>query len=540
MKHVARIVLALLIALITAGTASAEPWPYMPFDETHGVGNHFGEYQNYGGSPYYHDGIDLVTPDGPTDCYSVSTGTVTHLAFSQPYYSGIMIGEPVAGGEGWLYWHINSTTFQFDVGDPVQVNDYIGTTAYWPVAAFHHTHFNRVQGTDGYPWGWYIAIDNPLLYMEPNDDPDAPEFLITHGGNIFAFRPNGSGTILDPMNLSGDVDIVSRIADTIGLPQWPENPWKIDYWIEGATQAVSLTNSVTFSGQIPPDNTVTVIYSTQSPLVTLGDYDDRIYYFVVTNTDGDGFVESGDASYCWHTGLFNPGDYWVTVQAEDIGGTVVTESMLCRIAGTTNPDIDLPEESHDFGKVPPLWSTTWNLPVVNLGVDHLSVRDIVSTNPVFRVDQTHFYVPPDSGVVEVEVTFAPTWFEIYQGELQITTDDPDEPLVTVALQGEGGRPDDVGDLQAEPSFGIRGTRALGRSGLEVSYDLDRSETAVLEVFDPAGRHVCGAQIMGAQAGSHRWHWDGANDAGQRMPSGVYFVRLRMGERTSVESGILLR
>ena len=138
MIPIARMTLALLAAIGIATAASAEPWPYMPFDQPHGLGNHFDTYQNYGGSPYYHDGIDLVTPDGPVACYSVSTGTITHLTYNQPYYSGIMIGEPISGGEGWLYWHINATTFQFDIGDEVMTNDYIGDTAYWTVAAFHH------------------------------------------------------------------------------------------------------------------------------------------------------------------------------------------------------------------------------------------------------------------------------------------------------------------------------------------------------------------------------------------------------------------
>lgn len=540
MNRIARATLALLIAVGIAVTASAEPWPYHPFDQTHGLGNHFGTYQNYGGSPYYHDGIDLVTPSGPVPCYSVSDGTVTHLTYNQPYYSGIMIGEPTSGGEGWLYWHINSTTFQHDVGDPVQTNDFIGDVAYWPTSQFHHVHFNKVVGTGGYPWSWYIAIDNPLVFMEPNDDPDPPEFLTTQGGNIFAFRPNGSGTILDPMSLSGEVDIVSRIDDIVGLPQWPLNIWKLSYWIDGATTSIPFTNSVTFSGQIPGDSTIPVIYSTQSPLRTYGNYDSRIYYFIVTNTDGDGIVENSDANYHWDTGACAPGDYWVHVQAEDVGGNVVEEEMMCIVAGDINPDIELAETSHDFGNVIPFWMANWDMTIENLGPDHLSVRDIVSTNQAFKVDQTRFYVPPDGGSVEVQVSFMPTGFFEYEGELEISTNDPDEPLVVVTLTGVGSATDDVEDSPVEYRFGIHGIRHLARGGFEVHYDLDRSGTAQLDVFDPSGRRVGGSVVSDAKAGSHRWHWGGADDAGLRMPSGVYYVRLTMDQQTDVTSGILLR
>ena len=61
MKTLALCICALL-TLTFAVPALAEPWPYMPVDQTHGLGNHFGEYQNYGSGGYYHDGLDLVTP----------------------------------------------------------------------------------------------------------------------------------------------------------------------------------------------------------------------------------------------------------------------------------------------------------------------------------------------------------------------------------------------------------------------------------------------------------------------------------------------
>ena len=534
-----RVSLGLLFALSLALPAVAVPWPYQPFNQTHGLGNHFGEYQNYGGSPYYHDGIDLVTPSGPTNTYSVSTDTVTHITVNEPLYSGIMIGTPVSGGLGWLYWHITASTMPFDVGDSVNMYDYIGTTASWPVASFYHTHFNRVMGTGGYPWNWYEAIDNPLLYLVPNTDPDRPVFETTYQGKKFAYRRNAAATVLDPTALSGDVDVVSRIKDIVGMPQWGLNPWKIDYWIRGATNSVPVTNSVTFSGHIPPDATVGVIYSTQSPLNTQGNYDSRIYYFIVTNTDGDGFVESTDANYCWRTGDFGPGDYWTYVRAADIGGNVVTDSMMCTVAGTVSPDVNLPETSHDFGGVLPLQTATWDLRVQNLGIDWLSIREITSSSSVFTVNRSHFYVGP-AGEELVRVSFTPLMPQVYLGTLQIKTNDPDEPLLNVTLQGRGLNPATAEDAAPLPSFGLRGVRVVPASGLEVRYALDRRGTAALDVYDVAGHRVRGIELSGADAGVYTWLWNGTDGSGRRMPSGVYFVRLRCGVQSASGSAVLVR
>ncbi len=533
-------ILCAALFLAFATLVQAVPWPYQPFDQTHGVGNHYGEFQNYGGSPYYHDGIDLVTPAGPEETYSVSDGTLTHATYNDPLYSGLMIGEPVSGGEGWLYWHISSGTFQYDIGDPVAVNAYIGTTANWPVSSFHHCHFNKVIGTGGYPWGWYEAIDNPLIEMVPNDDPDPPVFETTYNGQKFAFRPDGQATILDAMNLSGNVDIVSRIKDIVGMPQWGLNPWRIDYWIEGATQSVAPTRTVDFSGHIPPDPTVSVIYSTQSPLATRGNYDQRIFYFILTNTDGDGFVESTDAAYSWPTGLFPAGDYWVYARAEDIGGNVVTDSMLCAIAGAIDPDVELPETSHDFGDVPQGDTATWDLIVRNLGTTHLSIREVTSSNIAFQVNRSHFFVPP-GGEVAITVSFTPAMQIAYLGSITIKTNDADEPQLVVTLQGRGADPAAVGDGVEAARFAFLGARPTIDGGLAMRYSLDRAGAVDLTIYDAAGREIQKESGRAGVAGPQAWTWDGRDAQGRAMPSGVYFLRIRAeGGRSATGSGVLLR
>jgi hypothetical protein len=538
MRRLTAICMGAILALSMMGVGHAEPWPYQPFDQTHGLGNHFGEYQNYGGSAYYHDGIDLVTPAGPVQTYSVSTGTVTHLTFNDPLYSGIMIGQPLSGGQGWLYWHINATTFQYDIGDPVSVNAYIGTTASWPVSAFHHTHFNKVIGTGGYPWNWYEAVDNPLLYMEPHTDPDRPVFETTYNGKIFAFRRQGASTILDPNALTGDVDIISKIKDIVGLPQWGLNPVRIEYQIDGAVQSVPTTLTVSFTGHIPLDSTIGTIYSTQSPLNTQGNYDYRNFYFIVTNTDGDGMVESTDGASCWQTGGFAPGDYWVYVHAMDIGGNAAVDSMMCTVAGATAPVAVVPELSHDFGGIPVGETASWDIVVRNTGNDPLSVREVSSSDAAFLVNRSHFFVPP-GGEVPITVRFTPGAVQAYGGTIRIRTNDLLHAQFNVSVQGSGLDPAAVSDAGDAARFGVRGTRAIP-GGFEVVYAIDRSGDASLEVFDPAGRRLRTLEMQGAVPGLHSWVWNGNDEAGRRAPAGVYFIRLRCGQRVASGSGVILK
>jgi hypothetical protein len=533
------VIASLSLMLAAALPALAVPWPYQPFDQAHGLGNHYGEYQNYGGSPYYHDGIDLVTPTGPVAVYSVSDGFLTHITYSDPLYSGLMIGELVANGHGWLYWHISSATMQFDYGDRVYTNDYVGTTAYWPVASFHHCHFNKVQGSGGLPWAWYVSTENPLELVEPHPDSDPPTLPLTYVSQRFGFVRQGANVVLNPESLSGDVDIIAKIGDVVGMPQWILNPWKVEYWIDGAVADVPVTNSVTFSGLCPTDETVSTIYRTQAPMKTEGNYDYRDFYFIVTNTDGDGAVEISDGSLCWHAGAAGAGDYWVYVRAYDLGGNATADSMRVTVAGTVNPDIYLPETSHDFGSVALGSTETWAMAVQNVGPDYLSVRSVAVNNPNFSVGRKHFFVAP-GGTETLLVSFTPPAQHRYSGTLELTTNDPDEPLVTVSLAGEGADPSGVSMDARDGRLQLLGAHTLPGAGLGVRFALARPGDVTVSVHDVSGRRVRGERLIGRAAGAQDWTWDGTDDGGVSLGSGVYFVRIVSGDERVSGAGVLLR
>ena len=334
-------ILLAIIFLVTAASAQTIPWFYAPTNEVHPCGNNYMEFQDYSGgaSSYYHDGIDIMAGYGDRPVFAVADGVVTHIS-TGTMYGGIMIGEPFSGGEGWLYWHIPSSSMQFSVGDSVYTGDMIGRVATWSVYSFHHVHFNKVDGSGGYPWSWYTSTDNPFLYLEPYDDPDAPFFRNAIPGQKFAFAQNNTSTYLSPANLSGAVDIIANIGDIINDPEWPESPFQVRYWIDGP-QSTDPVISFLAANLCPSDNTINVCYQEDNTCTTQGNYDIRDYYFNVTNTDGDGVIETTDSNNSWNTDLFPAGDYWVMVEASDRYGNVTLDSMMVALSGGPDFSIDL-------------------------------------------------------------------------------------------------------------------------------------------------------------------------------------------------------
>jgi hypothetical protein len=226
------------------------------------------------------------------------------------------------------------------------------------------------------------------------------------------------------------------------------------------------------------------------------------------------------------------------VGATDAGGNATVDSMMCTVAGITNPSASVAETSHDFQSVPLDTTVTWDIRVLNGGVDPLSVREVTSTTPEFRVNRTHFFVPPGAEV-PITVSFTPTAVQAYDGTIRIRTNDMLHPQINVAVQGRGLDPASAEEVVGGVRFGLRGTRALP-SGLEVAYALDRSTDVTFEVFDASGRRLRGAEVRGQAPGVHSWTWNGADETGREMPDGVYFIRMRAGARVSSGSAAMVR
>ncbi|MDZ7316565.1 MAG: T9SS type A sorting domain-containing protein [candidate division KSB1 bacterium] len=66
------------------------------------------------------------------------------------------------------------------------------------------------------------------------------------------------------------------------------------------------------------------------------------------------------------------------------------------------------------------------------------------------------------------------------------------------------------------------------SSTTITFTLPRTERIVLSLFNVQGRRVARLVDGSFSAGTHAVHWDGCDDKGQRLSSGVYFIELKSG------------
>ena len=94
---------------------------------------------------------------------------------------------------------------------------------------------------------------------------------------------------------------------------------------------------------------------------------------------------------------------------------------------------------------------------------------------------------------------------------------------------------------AAPSFELKLTPVNPmRPGSAVGFSLDRAGEASLKVYDVQGRELRNLVEGRLSAGPHVTHWDGRDNTGRLLPSGIYFYRLASGDRSETRKAMLVR
>lgn len=76
-------------------------------------------------------------------------------------------------------------------------------------------------------------------------------------------------------------------------------------------------------------------------------------------------------------------------------------------------------------------------------------------------------------------------------------------------------------------------------GARIDFSLESDTDVGLEIFDVRGRRVFGRDLGRVPAGGHSLFWDGSQETGHGVASGIYVFRLRAGDTTRVAKGVVL-
>ena len=317
------------------------PWPLAPNNQ-HPIGNTYGEYQNYGGSPYLHPGIDVL--GSPYEqVFAVADGVVKAvLTTSGQYHWRVAIGGAGSGTtSGHLYAHLRQSSITVNVGDTVTKGQLLGDLVPWPTSNFTHCHFNSLEDTGNQWFGDWLVPDNVHEDLENVNETSTPVFENARGNDIFAFCRNESSTYRDPSALRGKVDIIAHVGDKLNS-NWTCSVQTLRYSIYpvGNPGAPIVDNKLSVKFDMALDTygsstidsfLVDLLYKEDSTCNTNGDYNSREFFHILTNSNGDQVYNAADQNEAWDTTAVPNGDYVVEAVARDTAGNRATASMTVTV-----------------------------------------------------------------------------------------------------------------------------------------------------------------------------------------------------------------
>ena len=219
----------------------------------------------------------------------------------------------------------------------------------------------------------------------------------------------------------------------------------------------------------------------------------------------------------------------------------IDEIIFPAAGGGAAPIISLSTEEIDFGNVSVGETSIEQLTIFNLGTEELN--GTITAPDGFSSELTNYSVEAGGNLV-INIEFTPTEAIAYSGDLIITSNDPDQAEVTVALSGTGISTGNGLDLLPAVTELIGNYPNPFNPTTNIKFSLKADSKVSLIIYNVRGQKVKTLISDNMQAGWHSIVWNGRDDNGKSVSSGVYFNSFgtadQTGDYTSVKKIILLK
>ena len=198
------------------------PWPVNVLS----IGHTNASYQNYGGEPYFHHGLDIRANAGEAVLASAGGKVVNveNYSFGKEYWEVAILDDQ---GFLWQYHHVDPKSIPsaihqaFKTGGRVEAGTKLGEVVYWPVVTYgeryHHIHLNVLDGQRRYV--------SPFMFLDPLADTVAP--TIQRIGLLKNGREQ-QGT-----KVSGEYSLFAEITDLIMHDKFLVPPHLLQIEVDG-------------------------------------------------------------------------------------------------------------------------------------------------------------------------------------------------------------------------------------------------------------------------------------------------------------------
>jgi len=176
--------------------------------------------------------------------------------------------------------------------------------------------------------------------------------------------------------------------------------------------------------------------------------------------------------------------------------------------------------------------------ISNLGAGELT--GTIAAPAGFTLSNDSFTVAA-GGSVAIEVTFAPTAIEAYEGDIVISSNDPNNAELTVAVTGNGTDGSDSDNPMIPAVTSLQGNYPNPfNPTTNIKFGLKEESKVKLEIYNIRGQKIQTLVNESREAGYHTVTWEGNDSSSKTAASGIYFFRLTTDKYSSTKKMILMK
>ena len=365
--------------------------------------------------------------------------------------------------------------------------------------------------------------------------------MINSGGYSSAFPYYPSiGLIMENFE-TGDFSLFDWQMGSFGFEIDNTNAYEGTYCATSSTINHSQSASISVTMDVPTDGEISFYKRVSSE--SNWDY----LKFYINNVEQDEW--SGTVAWSQETYPVTAGTDIEFKWAYEKDGSVssgsdcgwIDEIVFPAAGGGDAPIISLSTEEIEFGNVNLNETATEQLTIFNMGT--VELNGSITAPDGFSSELTSYTVEAGGNIV-IDLEFTPTEAITYSGNLVITSNDPNQAEVMVALSGTGvGTGSGIDLLPTVTELNGNYPNPFNPT-TKIKFSLKADSKVLLNIYNVRGQKVKTLINDRMQAGYHSIVWDGRDDSGKSVSSGVYFNNFgsadESGDYTSVKKMILLK
>jgi len=225
----------------------------------------------------------------------------------------------------------------------------------------------------------------------------------------------------------------------------------------------------------------------------------------------------------------------------------IDEIIFPAVGGTTgSPSVMVSVDTMEFGEIPHYEFVNLPITITNVG-DAVMLGSMTTPEPFFiapmggdLINSFDFNLQPGMSL-EMDISFFPNMQEgEFSGTLIINTDDPTNMVTEIPLHGTSATV--ANDDQVVPFVTALKSNYPNPFNpiTTIEYSIKDSAPVSIEVYNILGQRIRTLVNEPKKAGNYSVTWNGTDNNGRAVASGIYFYRMQSGKFTSTKKMIMLK